>query len=66
MQMNETSDTYVILHNVLPNHFIFSVAAINVLGKGEERNIMSEFHTQHNEYIHSPFINNEITNIHYF
>ena len=39
MQINETNDTYVVVESVPTNLFTFAVAAVNVLGVGEESNL---------------------------
>ena len=41
--MHETNNTDFVMEIVSPNLFIFTVTAINVLGKGEESDIFSEF-----------------------
>ena len=40
--MNKTNDTDFFIETAAPNLFIFTVAAVNVLGKGDERDITSE------------------------
>ena len=41
--MYGTNDTKLVLETASPNLFIFTVAAINILGTGEESDITSEF-----------------------
>ena len=40
--MYETNDTDFVIESGAPNMFIFTVAAVNVLGRGEEKDITSE------------------------
>ena len=39
MQIYETNDTYFVVESVPTNLFTFAVAAVNVLGVGEESNL---------------------------
>ena len=41
--MYETSDTDFVIESAAPDLFIFTVAAVNVLGKGVESAITCEF-----------------------
>ena len=41
--MNETNDTGFVIESEVPDVFIFTVAGVNVLGKGRESDITSEF-----------------------
>ena len=43
MKLYETNDTKLVLESDSSSPFVFIVAAINVLGTGEERDITSEF-----------------------
>ena len=43
--MYETNDTYFVMESASPSSFVFTVAAINVLGTGKESDITSELYT---------------------
>ena len=43
MKLYETNDTKFVLEGTSSSPFVFTVAAINVLGAGEESDITSEF-----------------------
>ena len=44
MQIHETNNTDLVMEIASLNLFIFTVAAINVLGKGEDSDIISELY----------------------
>ena len=48
VQMYETTDTNFFMESESPNLFVFTIAAFNVLGTGEESDIISELYTNYN------------------
>ena len=43
MQMFETNDTNFVMEGAPPSLFVFTVAAVDILGTGEKSDITSEF-----------------------